>query len=108
MSAFPLNAGGLEAPFLAGVMACCPLYGITCAQAAYYYRTYSKDHLILKGFVGLLLVMETAHMMLIGQAAFFIFITCKVPERTLEAFTITSAFAVSVTFILLITFFVQW
>ncbi|KDQ23512.1 hypothetical protein PLEOSDRAFT_1086817 [Pleurotus ostreatus PC15] len=57
------------APLLYGLIASCPLYGLSIAQAVFYYRTYAGDPRLIKGFIALLMVLETAHTLLIAHAS---------------------------------------
>ncbi|KAF7419187.1 hypothetical protein PC9H_001772 [Pleurotus ostreatus] len=45
------------------------LYGLSIAQAVFYYRTYAGDPRLIKGFIALLMVLETAHTLLIAHAS---------------------------------------
>lgn len=102
-----VNVGSFQAPFLAGTMACGPLYGITCAQTAHYYRTYPRDHALVRLLVGILFLLETAHVALLTQAAYFIYVTCKMPENTDKGLLVVQGFAISVTMTAIITIAVQ-
>ncbi|KAJ7188868.1 hypothetical protein C8R46DRAFT_31664 [Mycena filopes] len=48
-------------PLMIGVLLSPPLYGIGIAQAAYYYRSFPKDPLAVKLGVGILLLLDTIH-----------------------------------------------
>ncbi|KAF9496283.1 hypothetical protein BDN71DRAFT_1446455 [Pleurotus eryngii] len=57
------------APLLYGLIVSCPLYGLSIAQAIFYYRMYAGDPRLIKGFIALLMVLETAHTLLIAHAS---------------------------------------
>lgn len=54
-SSTAFNPLRVEAPSLAGFMACCPLYGIAYLQAVHYYRHYHRDSIFMKFLVAILL-----------------------------------------------------
>ncbi|KAF8069211.1 hypothetical protein FPV67DRAFT_1110612 [Lyophyllum atratum] len=101
------NVGHMEGPSLAGFMACCSLYGITCSQTAYYYRNYSHNPMFMKLLVGILFLLETVHLALLGHSAFFVFIFCKVPENTPQALIVPRTYIVSFGLTIIITSLVQ-
>ncbi|KAF8069226.1 hypothetical protein FPV67DRAFT_1111484 [Lyophyllum atratum] len=102
-----INYGTTEGPFLIGVMVSCALFGITCAQTAYYYRTYPGDHVYRKILVATLFVLETAHLFLVSEAAHFFYVIAKQPENLLGMFLIRKSFAVSFGLTVIITSLVQ-
>ncbi|KAJ7132227.1 hypothetical protein C8R44DRAFT_773407 [Mycena epipterygia] len=52
----------LAKPLMIGALLSPPLYGIGLAQALYYYRSFPKDAIYVKAVVGILLVLDTAHL----------------------------------------------
>ncbi|RDB26984.1 hypothetical protein Hypma_005046 [Hypsizygus marmoreus] len=102
-----INFASVESPFLIGTMVSCALYGITCAQTVYYYRTYPVDHIYRKILVGILFLLETVHLMLVGEASHFFFVVCKVPEKLAGMFLIRTTFAASFAITVVLTSLVQ-
>lgn len=102
-----INYGATEGPFLIAVMVSCALFGITCAQTVYYYRTYPADHPYRKWLVAILFIMETAHLFLVSEAAHFFYVIVKAPENLLGMFLIRKSFSASFAFTVIITSIVQ-
>jgi len=102
-----INYGTTESPFLVGVMISCALFGVTCAQTTYYYRTYPTDHIYRKVLVAALFILETAHLMLVGEAGHFFYVVTKMPENLLGMFLVRKTFASSFALTVIITSLVQ-
>ncbi|KJA20890.1 hypothetical protein HYPSUDRAFT_769623 [Hypholoma sublateritium FD-334 SS-4] len=102
-----VNNGTIEEPYLIGVMASCMLYGISVAQAVFYYRTYPEDNRILKILVGTLTLAETAHLILVGETAHFVYVVCKLPENIQGLFHFRTTWTASFGLTVLITSMVQ-
>ncbi|KAJ7434967.1 hypothetical protein B0H11DRAFT_2207947 [Mycena galericulata] len=52
-------------PLMIGFMLSAPLYGIAIAQAIYYFRTFAKDVIYVKLVVVSLIIIDTAHLVLL-------------------------------------------
>lgn len=64
-------------------------------------------HLTSLRYLCLASLLETAHVALLSQAAYFVFVYCKLPENNIKALSVASGFAVSVTITAIITIIVQ-
>ncbi|KAF7363149.1 hypothetical protein MVEN_00667400 [Mycena venus] len=51
----------LPSPVMIGITMSLPLYGVTIAQTAYYFRSFLADPIYVRGVIGLLFLIDTAH-----------------------------------------------
>jgi len=102
-----INFGLVTGPFAAGMMVCCPLFGITCAQTIYYYRMYPGDLMYRKILVGVLFLLDTAHMAFVAEAIHHIYVYCKFPPNTPHVLNIALSFGGAFTMIVILTSVVQ-
>ncbi|KAH0580129.1 hypothetical protein H2248_002935 [Termitomyces sp. 'cryptogamus'] len=105
-SAMP-NVELANGPYLVGVMANFALFGITCSQTVFYFRTYSFDHVFLKSMVIALFILEGVHVAFLLQSTYYVYIVCKLPEKTSTAGNIALGAAGCVTINVIITTLVQ-
>ncbi|KAJ7453161.1 hypothetical protein FB451DRAFT_672514 [Mycena latifolia] len=71
-----LNLDNLLGPWFIGIMCSSVIFGITCLQMYLYFTKFStKDPVFLKAFVGVLLAIETLHMVLLGMSYYAASIT---------------------------------
>lgn len=68
-------------PFLIAITICAPLWGVTIAQAAAYYRTYQRDNKYLKILVGVCVVLNTAQLATLSYTVYFWMIVCRNPAN---------------------------
>ncbi|KAJ7042871.1 hypothetical protein C8F04DRAFT_55685 [Mycena alexandri] len=61
-------------PLITGAMLTPPLYGIGVAQVAYYYRSFQNDPIAVKLVVGILFLLDTAHIICHLQSSYEWFI----------------------------------
>ncbi|KAG5717876.1 hypothetical protein E4T56_gene1489 [Termitomyces sp. T112] len=102
-----VNIGAANGPFLVAVMISFMLFGVTCSQTVYYFRTYPGDHRFLKALVIVLLILEGVHTAFVVQAVFYAYLVCKLPENISIALDVPLGSAGSITATIAITSIVQ-
>ncbi|KAL0945222.1 hypothetical protein HGRIS_000734 [Hohenbuehelia grisea] len=68
-------------PLLLGAMVACPLYGISIAQAIWYYRAYPADPKALKYFIAAMLILDGAHTFSLADAAKIWYLRAEISLR---------------------------
>jgi len=106
MPAF-VNLGDINSAFVVGFIAACILFGITCSQTVYYYRSYPGDTMAWKLMVGTLFVFELAHLMLVAVAGHHLYLVGKLPENYALVGFVQPTFSAGFALTVIITSIVQ-